>query len=86
MLPQKNPQLKLLLTPLSPLSFVIVRLICRQAADIQDVSAVSVLSCTRAPGTIIHVLASFLLLSQMRTSVSTGSLPRQILQDIGRSQ
>lgn len=48
MLPQKKPQFQLVMDSFS-LDFVIVRLICVQAADLQDISAVSGVSYTRTP-------------------------------------
>lgn len=62
MLPQKKPQFQLVMDSFS-LDFVIVRLICLQAADLQDVSAVSGVSYTCT--LIICVLSFVLLLSQV---------------------
>lgn len=58
MLPQKKPQFQLLMDSFS-LSFVIVRLICLQAADVQDVSAVSGVSYTCTPAQLYACLHLF---------------------------
>lgn len=71
-LPQKKPQLMLLLVSFSALSFA--RLSCLQPADIQDVSAVSLLSCRCALALLFPYLRLFFFSSRCERQPLLNSL------------